>query len=122
MLETMLLLSAAVTAFTEFAKSTLAQFSFFTGLNEEAQSIVLQVIAFAAGVIAAIAGNVNIFPAAPLWLGLVGTGLIAGTGSSAIHTILALLGIRPGVSAEMRAAAVKAQADTGSRRTFAPFM
>lgn len=123
MLEAVLALSAAVVAFVEFAKSMLVKSSIFSALDEQTQSIILQLIAFLAGVFAAVSQNINIFPLAPAPLGVIGTGLIAATGSAGIHVILSLLGVRVGVSAEVahRVDTRAQSADVAKRQSYAPF-
>lgn len=129
MLETLLMVAAAVTAAVEFSKSVLSKSALFSSWTAETQSIILQLLAFVFGVIAAVAWNVNIlaelppFAAAPQWAGVVITGLLSATGSAGVHAALALLGTRGGVVAEVQAGAPKAQAvGVNSRATYAPFM
>lgn len=122
MLEIMLALSAAVTAFTEFTKGALLQWAFFSGMDEQKQSVVLQGVAFLAGVIAVTNASVNLFPNAPESLGYVLTGTIVSLGSAGIHVVLALLGIRAGVTADRETTVGAQSIGTAMRRTYAPFM
>lgn len=132
MLEVMLMLSGAVVAFVEWIKSVLLQTAVFTSLTQQTQTMILQLIAFVAGCVAAFAANINVltvFPAfatAPTWVGVIITGLIASTGSSGIHAVLALIGYRPGVTAEAQSAPPKPQAEGVAahvvKADYAPFM
>lgn len=125
MFESVLLLSAAVTGAVEFLKSVLMTQKWFTNFQDETQSVILQVIAFLAGILAAFSGGVNVFAALPAfattpsWVGIIITGLIAGTGSAGIHALLALIGVRGSVVAQVQTA--KAQAAVG-KSTYAPYL
>lgn len=122
MLDELLMLSAAVVAAVEFVRSAL-QSTAFASLEEQTQSLILQAIAFLAGILAAISAGVNVLTAVPAFenapeaVGVILTGLIVSTGSAGIHAFVALLGIRGNVTAET-ATAQGAQ----RRRTYAPFM
>lgn len=122
MLEQILLLWGAVSAAVEFLKSILVKSTIFNNLDSVSQSIVLQLAAFLIGIIGALAWGLNILPAADPTVGMIFTGLIAATGSAGIHVILSVLGIRVGVSAEIKAAEPRAQAaGETTRTTYSPF-
>lgn len=122
------LIASAVTGFVLFVKSVLVQFSFFTALDEQAQSLVLQLVAFVAGVFSAFAFEVNAlasvpaFADAPYALGVIFTGLVAATGSEGISAILALIGLRGGQAAERQARAYSADAGRTTHNDYAPFL
>lgn len=121
-MEQILLLWGAVSAAVEFLKSILVKSTIFNNLDATSQSIVLQIAAFLIGIVGALAWGLNILPAANPTVGTIFTGLIAAAGAEGIHVILAVLGIRAGVSAEIKAAEPRAQAAGEiTRTTYAPF-
>lgn len=123
MLDSILLLGTEVAAFVEFIRTGLARLSFWSSLSELTQSLILQIIAFIAGAIAATAQGVNVFPTADPLIGTLATGVVAALPAQFIHVVLALLGVRAGVTAESRATTLPAQAEgAGMKRTYAPFL
>lgn len=100
MVEAVLALAVPITGAVEFIRTLLLRIPIFSAAEPIAQSIVLQAIAFVLGVLAAVVANVNMFTSVPAlaalpneW-GIVFTGLIASTGSTAIHVILAFFSER----------------------------
>lgn len=109
-------LAGGVSILVEYIKSLASQVSAYTSLTTIQQSILLQTVAFIAGVGAAIYMNVNAFPAFPGQSGVVVTGLLSALGSAGIHVVYAWLGMKGGVSAQS-AAKVQSVGDS----TYAPF-
>lgn len=121
-------LAAVVTAFMEWLRIGLAKLPFWSRFDELTQSIILQLIAFAAGALGASVQGINAFPAADPVLATILTGMIAALDSAGIHVILSLLGIRAGVSGETQTAGQHMSAQSAdepprySRTSYLPFM
>lgn len=123
MTETVLTVSAATTALVEFIKAALLRYAFFATLEEQTQSIVLQVIAAVLAVVSAMAMNANIFPeAASPTVGFILTGLVASLGSAGIHVVLAWLGKQAGVTGTTDIIAQQAGGQTVRKRTYTPWL
>lgn len=118
---TILELAAAVTSLVEFARTALLRVGRFARLDGLGQSVILQVIAAVIGAFLALLLRVNVFTTTDPVVGTILTGLIASTGSAAMHVILAALGIRAGVSAEMQRR-LTAEASIESTYTYTPFL
>lgn len=111
-------MSGGIMAFVEWLKTIFGQIPFYAGLTSLQQSMVLQTVAFLAGIIAAFYGNINVFPSFQGSAGVIATGLLGAVGSAGIHIVYAWLGMRGAVTADLP---VKAESVSG-RATYAPFM
>jgi hypothetical protein len=121
-LEQVLFLGTEIAAFVEFARTALARASFWTQLEATTQSLLLQLLAFVVGALAATAQGINVFPNADPTVGAIMTGVVAGLPAQAIHVVLALVGIRAGVAAPVENAPVEAQASGNSANRYMPYL
>ena len=122
MLEQLLMLAAAVTAAVVFVRTALGKVPFWANLSDSTQSIVLQLLAFLFGLFGAWAQGLNAFPFTDAPLGLIFTGLAAALGAEGIHVLLALIGVRAGVTGQSSAPPIDIQASSIQRHIYMPFL